>query len=266
MFIKRIISATLATALVLACGADQQQIIKSFAFNVANNILSFGVQFNQNIELNTELNIPILNYGSITLTPPADGKGFIIGGSINMNYINDGSIVTLNKTRLLPNGQPMTTYVTEDLAQIRIKDSDQIYSDIYLGTSMQNMYLGTALELGYIDQYFPAGLVISVRITDSKNRALGVITIFGPHLVNGELVSPGGFFFVTNITQLMQYYPNGTSTVPSPIYDMPSFRNLVEINPQYRSEYSNPIKLNDLMVQFHKAGQDAGYVDKDNHR
>ena len=262
MFYKRLLLAPVSLLLVLACGADQQQIIKSFSYNINDNVISFALQFNQNIELNTEFTIPILNYGSISLTPPANGTGFIIGGTLNTNYINDGKVATLSKTRNLPDGQPMTNYVTQDLAQIRIKDTDQIYSDIYLGLDTDHMYLGTALELGYIDQYFPAGLVISVRIPDQQHRTVGVITIFGPEVKNGELIAPGGFFFVTNISDLIKYYPRGKTIHPAMGNANESIMDVVENNEPYRREYSDPFKMMRLLQDIKKAGQDAGYVDR----
>lgn len=250
----------LVVFVLLGCGSDGQQILKSFTFNVGNNVLSFDLQFNQNVELNTAFTIPILNYGSVTLTPPADGNGFIIGGTLNLNYIYDGDLVRLSKTRLLPNGQRMPTYVTQDVAQIRIKEADMIYSDIYLGLDLDHMYLGTALELGYIDQNFPAGLVISVWIKDKQNRTLGVISIFGPHVENGKMISPGGFAFMTNVSDLIKYYPNGGRVLPKAIEDMSTFKSLVQVNQQYKREYSDPLKLNHLIQQMRKSGQDAGYV------
>lgn len=253
----------IAAGLILSCGSDQQPIVKSFSYDIQDNVVTMALEFSQDIELNTEFIIPILDYGSVILTPPADGKGFIIGGSLNLDYIADGRLGTLSKTRRLPNNQPMTTYVTQDLARLRTKQTDQIYTNVYLGADSEHMYLGTALELGYLDQHFPAGLVISGRISDQQKRTVGVITIFGPEVKDGEMVNPGGIFFVTNISDLIKYHPSGLNKMrPESIQDLSSFKRLVEINDLYSREYSNPFKLNKLLQQMRQAGIDAGYVDQ----
>ena len=261
MFRKTIMQSFLVASVLLGCGGDQQQIVKSFTFTIEDNFVGFNLQFNQNVELNTAFTIPILDYGTITLTPPADGNGFIIGGTLNMDYINDGRVARLSKTQKLPNGQAMPTYVTEQVGQIRIKNTDQIYSDIYLGLNAEHMYLGTALELGYLDQNFPAGLVISVWIRDKQNRAVGVLSIFGPHVENGKLISPGGVAFMTNVTDLIKNYPHGTKVVPQGIDTLSSFKSLVQVNTQYRTQYSDPLQMINLLEQMRQAGRDAGYID-----
>ncbi len=262
MIRKTISQIGLVAGLFLAsCGANQQQVVKSFSYNILNNILSFDVEFNQNVELNTAFTLPILDYGSITLSPPATGKGFIIGGSLNLNYVNDEHLLTISRTNQLPNGQSMPTYVIDNLARLHFTESSMVSTDAYLGMNSNNMYVGAALELGYIDQHFPAGLVLSAYITDSQQRRLGVITIFGPNVQNGQLVNPGGIFFVTNISDLIKFYPKGMNIRPSAIQDMQSYKNLVEINPRYRKHYSDPFKLQTLFDQLRKAGEDAGYID-----
>jgi hypothetical protein len=261
MFRKKLVQLSLLSVVLFSCGSDQQQIVKSFSYNIQDNVLSFNVEFGQEIELNTELNIPILDYGSVTLTPPASGKGFLIGGTLNMDYINDERIATLSKTRLLPNNQAMSTYITQDLGRVRIRESDLIHTNIYLGTDAAHMYLGTALELGYIDQHFPAGLVISGRINDSQKRTVGVISIFGPNVRNGQVISPGGFFFATNISDLIKYYPRGVDMTPKGVQDVQSFKDLIEINRPYQKQFSDPFKLNNLLQKMRRAGQEAGYID-----
>lgn len=262
MLRKSLSALAISSFIILSCGADQPSIVKSFSYNIQNNIVSFQVEFSQNIELNTEFNIPILDYGSFLLTPPASGNGFIIGGTLNLDYINDERLATLSKTRLLPNAQAMSTYVTEDVARIRIKDTDQIYSDVYLGMDNQHMYLGTALELEYIDQNFPAGLVVSGRISDAKKNTVGVITVFGPNVQNGHMISPGGIFFITNVSDLIKYNPTGATIRPAAIHDTRDFKDTVEINAPYRREYSDPFKLYKLLEDMRKAGEEAGYIDK----
>lgn len=246
---------------LIGCGSDQQQIIKYFSYTIEDNHFTFNLEFSQNIEINTEFTIPILDYGSISLIPPINGKGFIIGGSLNLDYINDERIAALSKTQKLPNSQPMSPYVTQELARIKIVESSVIATDAYLGTNSQHLYLGTALELGYIDQHFPAGLVISGRITDAQKRTLGVVSIFGPEVKNGQVVNPGGFFFVTNISDLIAYNPRGANIVPERIDNLDSFNKLVEVNKPYRKVYSDPFKMNDLLQKILRAGREAGYND-----
>ena len=254
-------SSLLLVFVLLACGADQQQIVKSFSYDITDNVLTLSLEFNQSIDINTPITIPILSYGNITLTPPSNGKGVILGGTLNLDYLDDGSIANLKKTRLLPNGQTMPPYVTEALGQIRTRENDMIYTDVYLGMDTNHLYLGTALELGYIDMLFPSGITISFTIADNQNRPVGVITIFGPEVQNGTVVSSGGFFFVTNASDLIKYGKQPTVIVPAPIHDEASFRNLVRVNAPYTREYSDPFKIQELLDNMRQAGQEAGYID-----
>ena len=262
MFKGRIL-AFVSTALVLSCGASTPQVISNFSYTVDNNVLDVKIDFNSNFQLNTSFIIPILQYGSVSLTPSTKTTGFSIGATLNLDYLNDGSIATLNKTQTLPNNQPMSDYVTEPVAQIRVKDSDLIYSDIYLGLDLAHMYVGTALELGYIDQHFPAGLVISQKIPDKQGRIVGVVTIFGPNVVNGQVVRPGGFFFMTNATDLIKFYGKTPTTFAPAVVDNPSVDGSGDffVNEPYRSKFSSPYELQKLFKIYKKQGKKAGLID-----
>ncbi len=254
----------LLSAIAVGCGGSQQQVVKMFSYTIKDNIISFNLEFNQTVQMNTEMNIPILNYGSFTLTPATKDRGFGIGGSINMGYVNDGRIVTLNRTRNLPNAQPMPSYITHDLAQIRIASAPLLTNDIYLGLDTQHLFIGTALELGYIDEKFPAALTLSFNIVDKQNRPVGVVSIFGPNVQNGKLIAPGGIFFATNVTDLISYYGSQPKTIiPEPIYDKRSFETLVEVNDSYHDEYmSNPRKIEKFFRKVDKAGRKAGMINE----
>lgn len=251
------------SGVLVACGGDQQQVVRSFSYEITNNILGLELEFTQNIEINTELYIPILDYGTFILTPPIGNRGMILAGNVDLDYIFDARLPRIEKTRDLPNGRPMSSYITDDLARIRLEHTDKIHSNVYIGSDSERMFLGTAIELGYIDENFPPGLVISFRIQDPDKRNLGILSLFGPKLRNGELVEPGGFFFASNVNDLVRYNPTGepSFTVPMPVYNRETFEELIEIQEPYTKKYSDPLRLQRLLNQFREAGYEAGYVD-----
>lgn len=251
----------------IGCGSDQQQIVSGFNFNVVDRKLGLNVEFSKETELNTEFHIPILQYGAVSLSPSNDAHGFTIGLELDLSYITDSDLFDFEKTRLLPNGQSMSTYVTEDVARIRIKASEQIGTSVYLGLDVDAMYVGAAVELNFLDKNFPSGLVISQRIRDKQQRDLGVVTLFGPKVENNQVVAPGGFFLITNVSQLMQYYP--PHNAPAVFSNRTLVDNKSEIllpddqtyiDEANRGYFSNTLNRYRLMKLYKKKVTEAGYA------
>ena len=117
--LKRLTICAVTIVLGISCKPDDQKILENFSYDIEDQVLDLNVEFNKTFELNTEFNVPILQYGSIRLEPSQKDRGFVIGGTLNMDILNDSEIVDLRKTRLLPNGQPMSSYVETDVARLR---------------------------------------------------------------------------------------------------------------------------------------------------
>lgn len=254
----KILLASFFLNLLVSCGVDQQ-ILTDFSYNIKDDILDLQVEFSSNVGINTELSIPILDYGNFSLTPPKIGKGFVIKAKLNFKYLEDERMLTIGKTRLLPDGQLMPDYVTKDLVSVRAEENEAIHTYIYLGPNRDQMYLGTALELNYINEHFPSGIVVTVKLMDKQQRQVGVFSIFGPNLNEQGLLSPGGFFFVTNVSDLKQFAKEKikieTSSLSTPRQE------IIEVNEPYRREYQDHFRLSALLQLFQSLGRNASYVD-----
>ena len=201
-FLKKII---LFSFLFFACGSGEDSLIKNILYKTTDEKVILDVEFNSLFELNLEATIPIKNYGSLRFSPAAGNKGFLIGFELNYKALEDDEITRVRKTRLLPNGQPMSRYITEDLLWIQFKKKKKIRPSLYLGSSFDNFYLGSSLELSFMDDDFPEGLTITQWVRDDQGRVLGVVTLYGPKLDGSRVKVPGGLFFATNITHLIAY-------------------------------------------------------------
>ena len=78
----------LTFVLSIGCKPDEQKILENFSYDIEDKVLDLNIEFNKTFELNTEFNVPILEYGSIRLEPSQKDRGFIIGGTLNMDIIN----------------------------------------------------------------------------------------------------------------------------------------------------------------------------------
>ncbi len=258
---------------LFGCGPDQAQVVSNFSYDIVDNYLDLKIEFNKATSINTEFSVPILDYGKVSFSPENDNSGFTLGFAVNLKYIEDQDILRLEKTRKLPNGEPMPSYVQADVARLHFTTpSDKVSDSVYLGLDARAMYLGNAVELNVFDANFPSGLVISQRILDKQQRSLGVVTFFGPKVVNGQVVAPGGIFLMTNITDLVTYYPPKTPAPTEPMslsstsFDTPdsSFHGMLMpdnqpyINEPYRETLSNGYKQYQLFKQYQRYLKKAG--------
>ena len=253
----------LVSAALVGCGADDSQIVQKFVYDVGDNDIEVGVEFNQSVEMNTDLIVPIKEYGEISLLAGNGEQGFRITAGLNLDALVDPDLMQVERTRLLPNGQPMSSYVMTDVARARFQPHKKIATSLYLGLEEEYMYVGVALELSFIDENFPAGLVISQRIRDSQNRMLGVVSVFGPKVEDGELVAPGGLFFITNVSDLIGYGEDAQSLSmlshhadQSLVPDASAF-----ISEPHRDTYSEAKNIRKLMKLYRRQGREAGLID-----
>ena len=244
------------------CGGEEGQYVENFEYDVGDNQVGLGVEFNSDLTLNTDLTVPILDYGYVYLIANDDQFGFRIKTDLNLDALVDPKILNLSKTRMLPNEQAMSSYVDTDVARLWINASDDIAVNVYFGLEPNQFYFGVALELGFVDEDFPAGLVISQRIRDAKQRMLGVVTLYGPEVEDGKVVKPGGMFFISNVTDLKSYYEASSLNAGPTVLSygrgqiMPDERPF--INQDKYKLFRNQRKLLKL---FRKKGKEAGLID-----
>jgi hypothetical protein len=198
-----------------SCG-EGESFIQDIVYNVADEDVEVGVEFNNYFNLELEASIPILKYGTLNFIPAGRKTGAIFSFSLNMNILNDKDLVSLKKTRMLPNGSPMTNYVESDLLWLYLKNQKNVHPSFYLGTDVDDFYMGSSLQFAFIDEEFPEKLTVTQRFRDSKGRLVGAMTIFGPRLYNnGSVRDYGGIFFVTNATDLKEFIEQDKAEVRS---------------------------------------------------
>lgn len=273
MKMKKLLSFCLAISSLgwVGCGEDEPQFVQGFYYDVADNEVDLDIEFNNDLTLNSEFSVPILNYGSVRLFPASGPTGVRIGTTLNMDALVDPSILNLERTRKLPNGQSMSPYVRTDIGRLWIKATEEVATSIYFGLEPEEFYLGTAIELSFLNEAFPADLVISQRIRDHKKRPVGVITLFGPRIENDIVLAPGGFFFVTNVSELIRYAEQDKLDEPVSFNSSALVVNnkltldhgLMPVDETYvnRQDYQGKHKLYELLQKYRVSGKEAGLVD-----
>lgn len=279
---KRLVMSGLTAVLMffsISCGDSEVQYIQSFKYNVENNQISVELEFNRDLTLNTDVIVPILEYGSVSLFSSDEEHGLRIAAALNMDAFVDSRILRLERTRKLPNGQPMSTYVTTDVARlwVRATKNAKVAASAYLGLDPEKVYVGTSVELSFLDANFPQGLVLSQRIRDDRGRMLGVITLFGPEVENKKVIAPGGVFFITNASDLAAYIqhdkeageqPAAEASIASFIGDdnapMLMFGGI--LTPEEKTyvntpEYEKKEKQAELLQLYNTLGRQSGLVD-----
>ncbi len=247
-----------------ACGSEKGQVVKGFRYEIKEESLNLRVDFNSNTELNLETTIPVKKYGNIQLIPGIDGSGFTIGFDLNLEIIRAKEILDLRRTRNLPNGMPMTRYVKTELAKLKVKETEKYATSLYVGPDENHVYLGVALELSFLDDDFPPGLVLNQWVRDNQRRPLGVVTLYGPKVRNGKLRSPGGIFLVTNVGDLISYLREENK----PSYQSLVAQNTMELgspmevyNSHYEKIFQNQENLKDLWDLFRYKADRYGFLD-----
>jgi|GEM_PF-4754918 len=188
-----------------SCG-EGESFIQDIVYNVADENVEVGVEFNDYLNIELEASVPILQYGTLNFIPAGRKTGTIFSFALNMNILNDKDVLSLKKTRSLPNGTSMTSYVESDLLWLDLKNQNSVHPSFYLGTDVDDFYMGVAIQFAFIDEEFPEKLTLTQRFRDSKGRLVGAMTIFGPRLYNnGSVRDYGGIFFVTNATDLKEF-------------------------------------------------------------
>lgn len=253
-FFQKILTASFAFT-IIGCGEDQLQYIQNFRYDIEENQVALEAEFNSNVSLNTDLIVPVLDYGEVSMIANNDQYGFRLGARLNMDALLDPEIIELSRTRKLPNNQPMSPYIETDVGRLRIRDSGDVTASVYFGLEPEKFYLGVAVELNFIDEQFPAGLVLSQRIRDKQGRMLAVVSLYGPEVRDHELIAPGGLFIISNISDLQKYLrdqPDAGHSVRL-MYEKDTFVN--------KKSYQPLNKQYELLQLYRKSGKFAGYVD-----
>jgi hypothetical protein len=259
-FVGVFASVSLATVIV-GCGAAQSQFIKNFSVGFQNSNVQVTAEFSRSVPLNTELEVPVKNLGTLKLIPATDDKGFQIQTTLNTSAWLDIDLLK-NKVNSLPNGTAFPAFVSTDLALKNISKSNQISTNLYLGTSLQKKYLGAGVELNFLGSKFPSSISLTQKIIDSNNKEIGAVTLYGPKVEGGVVKAPGGVFFVTDIGMLRpagQFaYSSPTKRIPLLPYDG------VDVSANMDSvarEFKKQSKLLSLFNLFHSEGREAGLID-----
>ena len=260
-FIRKSACFIVAAAMV-SCGGEEPQYVEKFEYDIGDNQVGLGVEFNSDLTLNTDLTVPILEYGYVHLIANDDQYGFRIKTDLNLEALVDPEILNLSQTRRLPNDQAMSTYVDTDVAKLWIKASDEVAVNVYFGLEPDQFYLGVALELDFIDEDFPAGLVLSQRIRDAKQRMLGVVTLYGPELKDGKIVKSGGMFFISNVSDLTSYRALTSLSQDANSLSYSEGQIIPDDSPFInQDEYKLFKNQRKLLKLFRKKGKKAGMID-----
>jgi hypothetical protein len=254
-------AAVSLAVVVVGCGAGQSQFIKDFSVRFVDNDVTVSAEFSKAVPLNSELEVPIKNFGSIKLIPASADKGFQIQTTLNSSAWIDKELLN-NKVSALPNGSSFPAFVTTDLALKNVSKGKQFSTNIYLGTVPAKKYLGAGIELQFLDSRFPSSLTLSQKILDANQREIGAVTLYGPLVKGGEVVAPGGLFFVTDVGLLKpaaQFASTAvTKRIPLMPYDGVDVR---ASNSTVEREYKKPSNLLKLLNLFNAQGREHGVID-----
>lgn len=245
-----------AVLFLLGCGSEEPQYLKHFVYDVKDNAVTLEAEFSSDMSFNTDLIVPVLEYGEVSMIANNDQYGFRLRTTLNMDALLDPEILSLSRTRKLPNQQPMSPYVETDLGRLRIRASDDVAASVYFGLEPDKFYLGSSVELNFIDEDFPAGLVMSQRIRDGRGRMLAVVSLYGPKLDDqGNLLAPGGLMVISNVSDLKRY-----------LEENPGAGQKIKLKPETatwvnQKEFEKKLSQYKLMQLYQEKGKNAGYVD-----
>lgn len=195
----------------LSCGEMDNSFLKDIIYKVDGNKVEVGAVFQNYLSLALDVEIKIKDHGTLKFYPTGDLDGAKISFQIDPKIYKDSEVLDkMKRTSKLPNGADLPSYVETDLLRLKFNKQKRVVPSLYLGTEEEEKYLGTSLELYFLDERFPEKLIISQRFFDQNKRPVGVATIFGPSLTRrGDLKVPGGIFFATNISDLEEYLDQG---------------------------------------------------------
>jgi hypothetical protein len=282
-----------ATATVVAFGAlwipsacgptgDPTSVVSGFNVAMTDQDIQVDIVFSNQFQLNMDARIPIMDnltgtrYGEVDLITHTSGSGFTLSLAVDRTQLPKfGELVQFEKTRNLPNDQPMSNYIDAPLYRLTFHPNPEIEVSAYLGPTLTDCYVGAAIGFSFMDEHFPSQLVLTQLIQDQQKRTVAAASIFGPKIEHGMAVAHGGLFIATNVNKLIEYYgkPAGSTATMASIEAwgknaaFPTTRisqsiplqstSKVEISGPNATLYQDPRKLLSILKQLNQDSEAA---------
>lgn len=254
-------AAFAALFLTTACGGvGGPAFVKNFTSTIDDRALDLEAEFAPELSLNFEISKPILNYGTVTFIPADANYGFRVHMNLNLEAFMDEQLGRV-KTRSLPNGTAFPPFIVGELSRFAFHQGDKFGSALYLGLGATR-YVGTSIELKFVDASFPAGVNFTQAILDAKKNQIGVVTLYGPKMNGSQLEAPGGIFVAASL-----------GAAPSPAHALSLANEPVSqkggvdadapiiVTGPNADQYKQTAKQYRLFNQFKSRGREAGAVD-----
>jgi hypothetical protein len=187
------------------------------------------------------------------VNPITASTPFEVGFRMDTDIFNDQDVVNIDPTTVLPNGANLPLQINNALVELSGQAPVHEEFDIfgYVDVLAQE-WLGTAMMFKFINQTFPAGMVLAQQFfVSDAGRAGAVVAVFGPKLrADGSLERPGGMALFGNIRRLIEVIgarqPTAITRSGLKVYREYGNRSLnsslVRI---YRNRLRNPVPLPD---------------------
>ena len=206
----------LGTTMIFASGCGKT--LKSFKFDFPEkNKFDFNFTLDQQYQLDLAGGVDIMDYGKVYFEKPTADTGTKMGLTFNMGKFVKDEWVTLTPTDKLQNGDKLPGYVSHPLIKVDVPAVHNGYVTPYLYFGLKEVgledsykvpfdYVGLALEINKFDASFPRGLQVSQTFYNKYNQPIVGATLYGPLVIDEELVTPGGFFVAANIENIVANY------------------------------------------------------------
>lgn len=205
IFSKSILISFIGLGVSSCDTSSEDSFVKAFSYDLDSDSVLLSLEFNKDVEMEFDFNFSVKDYGQIEWNAPTFDTGLTLGVNLNLAAYGDQDFLSVEKTKRYPNGKRMSSYIESDVLRVRFKPSDRIWTSMYLGTEPDLAYLGTSIELPYLDEDFPDGMILGQRVRNEIGQILGLIVFYGPELEGDRVVNPGGLFFMTNLSDLDRY-------------------------------------------------------------
>jgi hypothetical protein len=195
-FLRLIIAVGLGSFFV-GC---KQDVVNSFGFSFQDGKAGFGVEFSPDFTISAESRSPIGKYGEVAFIPGnGTDYGIKFDASLNVGAYLDATIIKTKETRL-PNGAPFPSYIGSALYRYEFVKNTKFSGNAYFGADVGKRYLGTAIAINELTNGIPAGFSLTQSLLNSNKERVGVATVYGPVVANGNVIAPGGVFGAINLS------------------------------------------------------------------